>query len=52
MEEVSGGAGYPRRDVTWTTVSVEAGAWDPERIEAELVLESLRKFAGLFEDED
>lgn len=51
MDEVSGGSGYPRREVTWTTVETDV-PWDFERAEAGMVLESLRKFVSLFEDED
>jgi hypothetical protein len=49
MDEVSG-TGYPKRDITWSTTTVEGRGWDFERIEAELILESLRKFEDDPED--
>lgn len=47
--EISGGSGYPKGNVTWTTVQV-TGSWDFARMEMENLIEVLRKFAQLFED--
>ena len=49
--EISGGSGYPKRDVTWTTMQV-TGSWDFARIEMENLIEVLRKFAQLFGEDN
>lgn len=47
--EISGGSGYPIGNVTWT-IAQATGSFDFLRMEAENLIEVLRKFAQLFED--
>jgi hypothetical protein len=47
MDEISG-TGYPRQQITWASVKTDT-PWDFERLEAELIAESLRKWAELWE---
>jgi hypothetical protein len=51
MDEISG-TGYPKRDITWTTITVDGSGFDFERMEAERWLEVLRKITRAFEGDD
>lgn len=54
-EEISG-TGYPRRDITWTSATVQTSVADliaaQQQAEAENIAAVLRQYAELFEESE